>query len=301
MPKDFVSFIEYTPDEVTVLLDESEAMRSAFKCREVKQCLKGKTIALIWDAGGFRNRVAFELGISALGGSWVQVPGPLDERESIEDVAAYLTNWFDAIVARTRKHSHMSRLARAFTKPVINARTDYNHPCEVLGDLAHIRHHRGALDGLRVAFFGEATNLGHSWLEAAARQPISVVQCCPKGYEIDGDLAAATMDGADGTFLTTNDVENALRDAEVVYTDCWPTTATEQERERIEELFGPYCITAERLTLAARNVIFLPCPPVHRGEELSEDALTSPSCRVFEAKEYLLHSQNAVLQSLLGT
>ena len=117
-----------------------------------------------------------------MGGKAVQVPGKLDSKEPIEDVVRYLQNWFHAIVARTETHSHMIRLAKAASVPVINAKTDHNHPCEILADLTYIRAQRGSLDNLKVVFVGEPTNLCHPWFEAAARLPIEVTQVCPKGY-----------------------------------------------------------------------------------------------------------------------
>jgi ornithine carbamoyltransferase len=300
MAKDFLSFLDYAPGEIDALLDLTEHLRHTYQNHQLPRALDGKSIALIWDAEGFRNRVAFELGIAAMGGMAIQVPGRLDERESIEDVATYLHNWFDAIIARTRSHRALQRLAEAARVPVINARTDYNHPCEVLSDLAFIRAQRSSLHGLRVAFFGEATNLCHSWFEAAARQPIHVIQCCPDGFRVAADTLTQLQREAVGTLTVTDDLETALRDAEVVYTDCWPRSAHEEERRHIETVFTPYQITAGRLCMASPNVLFLPCPPVHRGEEVSDDAMLAPSCRVYEAKEYLLHAQNALLMTLLS-
>ena len=181
MAKDFITFLDYSEQEIDSLLDLTDQLHAQYRSGQLPHYLEGKSVALIWDAEGFRNRVAFELGIALMGGIAVQIPGRLDERESIEDVTAYLDNWFDAIVARARKHHHMQRLADAAGVPVINARTDYNHPCEILGDLAHVRAQRGRLAGLKVVFVGEATNLCHSWFEAAARLPIQVVQVCPEG------------------------------------------------------------------------------------------------------------------------
>ena len=163
MTKDFLTFLDYSQSEIIALLDLAEQMRESHRLRRMPQALAGRSVALIWDAEGFRNRVAFELGIASMGGVAVQMPGRLDERESIEDVTAYLDNWFDGIVARVRLHSFMQRLAEAAKIPVINARTDYNHPCEILGDLAYIRARRGSLQGLKVAFVGEATNVCHPW------------------------------------------------------------------------------------------------------------------------------------------
>jgi ornithine carbamoyltransferase len=299
VPKDFVTFLDYTEAEITALLDLADTMAEAWRRREMPRVLEAKSLALIWDAEGFRNRVAFELGIARMGGVGVQVPGRLDERESIEDVAAYLSNWFDAIVTRTRTHAHMLRLAAAATIPVINARTDFNHPCEILGDLAYIRQKRGHLDGLKVAFVGEATNLCHPWFEAAARLPIEVVQVCPEGYEVDPAFLSAARVGAVGRLAVTHNLAAGLRGAGVVYTDCWPYRPNPEAAALVAKRFLPYQITAQRLRAASSNVLFLPCPPVTRGEEVSEDAMTYLGHHVYEAKAYLLHAQNALLATLV--
>jgi ornithine carbamoyltransferase len=299
MVKHFVSFLDFMETEIVALLDLADALREAWRLGQMPQHLRGKSLALIWDAEGFRNRVAFELGIARMGGIGVPVPGRLDVRESIEDVVAYLGNWFDGIVTRTRTHEAMLRLAAASKIPVVNARTDFNHPCEILGDLVYIRAKRGHLDGLKVAFVGEATNLCHPWFEAAARMPIEMVQVCPEGYEVAPDFLSALQPGATGTLRVTHDLASGLAGASVVYTDCWPSRATPEDAERIAKAFLPYQITAERLSQAASDVLFLPCPPVTRGEEVSEDAMAFLGYQVFEAKEYLLHAQNAVLATLL--
>ncbi len=301
MPKDFITLLGYSEEELLSLLDLTDELCKQRRAGTLPPYLKGKSIALIWDAEGFRNRVAFELGIAAMGGIAVQVPGRLDERETIEDVAAYLCNWFDAIVSRARLHSHMERLASAACVPVINARTNHNHPCEILGDLAYIRARRGRLDELKVAFVGEATNLCHPWFEAAVRLPIEVVQVCPEGYFVDPGLLTEMKQNAVGKLWATTDFSAALKDANVVYTDCWPSHNTDEEYRHIQRLFSPYQVTAEGLKMAAADVLFLPCPPVHRGEEVSEDAMQSSTCCVYEAKEYLLHAQNAVLVHLLSS
>jgi ornithine carbamoyltransferase len=300
MPKDFITFLENSEEEIVSLLDLSDRIRDQWQSGQLPSYLAGKSIALIWDAEGFRNRVAFELGIAAMGGISIQIPGRLDERESIEDVTAYLNNWFDAIVARTKSHRAMQRLASAALVPVVNARTDYNHPCEVLGDLAYIRARKGQLEGIKVAFVGEATNLCHPWFEAAARLPIQVVQICPEGYQIDPPLLAELKRGAVGELWVTPDLRDGLRDADVIYTDCWPARVNEAERRRIEQLFTPYQVNEENLAWAKPEVLFLPCPPVHRGEEVSDSAMRSLACCVYEAKEYLLYAQNAVLVTLLS-
>ncbi len=299
MSRDFVSLLDWSQQEIVALLDLADEMRREWRAGPMQQRLRGRRVALIWDAGGFRNRVAFELGIAAMGGTAVHVPRELDAREPIEDVVRYLANWFDAIVARTRTHQHMLRLAAAAAVPVINARTDFNHPCEILGDLSWVRAQRGTLEGLKVAFVGEATNLYHPWFEAAARLPITVTQICPAGYEVRPDVLARMRRGAVGCLETTNEIAAGLAGADVVYTDCWPARATDEDRALVADRFLPYQVTAERLRRARPGALFLPCPPVTRGEEVSPDAMESPACRVYEAKDHLLHAQNAVLATLL--
>ena len=300
MPKDFISFLDWSAEDLKDLVEAVQAFRHRWKEGRSPQALKGLRIALIWDAEGFRNRVAFELGISELGGISVRIPGALDERERIEDVGRYLDNWFDAIVARTSTHEHMLRLASSARIPVINARTSFNHPCEILGDLAYVKERRGDLTGLRVAFVGEATNLGHSWFEAAARFPMHVVQVCPEGYEVEADFLQRIAGEAKGDVSVSRDLPAAIAAADVVYTDCWPAAESEEDWSRIRDLFLPYQVTEEVLATGPSGAVFLPCPPVHRGEEVSEGAMNWEGCRVHEAKEYLLLAQYALLATILG-
>jgi ornithine carbamoyltransferase len=299
MAADFIALTDFTGREIESLMDAAEALRAAWRQGQMPRTLRGRNVALVWDAGGFRNRVAFELGIASMGGRAVQVPGKLDAREPIEDVARYLQNWFHAIVARTETHAHMLRLAAAATIPVINARTDFNHPCEILGDLTYVRAERGSLEGLKVVFVGEPTNLCHPWFEAAARLPITVIQACPEGFGTDPSWLEGLRVDAVGSLQVSHDLSESLRGADVVYTDCWPRRGTAEEGERIRALFLPYQVTEERLRIAGPRCFFLPCPPVTRGEEVSAGAMDRCARHVYAAKEYLLHAQNAVLSMLL--
>lgn len=296
---DFIHLTDFTEAELTSLMDRADALRKAWTVGKMPKGLENRNIALVWDAGGFRNRVAFEMGIQAMGGRAVQVPGKLDVREPIEDVARYLENWFHGIIARTETHAHMMRLADAASIPVINARTDHNHPCEILGDLAFIRARRGSLDGLKVVFAGEPTNLCHPWFEAAARLPITVTQVCPPGWETDPEYIGKLGKGARGRLDVSNDLDGSLSGAHVVYTDCWPKRASDAEAEKIRKEFLPYQITSEKLAKAAPDCFFLPCPPVTRGQEVSAEVMEKHGDTVYKDKEYLLHAQNAVLERLI--
>ncbi|MFW5745488.1 MAG: hypothetical protein ACOC2D_19605 [Spirochaetota bacterium] len=179
--------------------------------------------------------------------------------------------------------------------PTINARTSHNHPCEIAGDLQFVRRVRGSLTDLKVVFVGEVTNLCRSWFEAARILPIHVVQVGPEPYLLPQTQIDALNDGAVGHVAVSPLLdEHALKNAGVLYTDCRPKGADDHTRG----LFTPYRVTRAVVDAIASDGLFLPCPPVTRGEEVSADSLDSPTCRVYEAKEYLLHTQNAIMEAL---
>jgi len=267
-------------------------LEANFTQRREDSSLKGYRVAMWWDGAGFRNRAAFELGAALLGANAVEIPGAVGDGEEIADMAAYLGNWFDAIVVRTPSFQSLAALAEATPTMVVNARTSLNHPCEILGDLAAV-HASGhdITDTTHVVFVGEATNLCHSWLEAAAVLPIAVTQVCPPGFEVDADAWRQLNPSPAGTVQVAHDFEDVLQQAHVIYTDCWP----KEMDSRIGQEFRDLQITADVLDRCSSDVMFLPCPPVSRGEEVSSDAMTHRTCR--EAKRWLLHAQNALLIS----
>jgi ornithine carbamoyltransferase len=299
MSNDFISFLDLSKSELRQILRASQELERSFGTRSMPPLLQGKRIAVIWDGEGFRNRVAFELGIRLMGGELVEVPYSFGAREDAADVASYLDNWFDAVIVRTPSHEALEAFAAAASIPVINARTRHNHPCEVLGDLAYVHAQRGNIEGLKVVYVGQPANLCHSWLEAAAAMPIAVTNVCPPGYEPDASLLRKLRDGGMGTIKLSADLATSVKEADVIYTDAWPAGSDIAEQTELRRAFLPYQISAAVLDRAPSHAIFLPCPPVHRGEEVSGDAMTSSRCKVYEAKAYLLHAQNSLLAHLL--
>ena len=296
--KDFISFTDHPLEELTELLDRADWLRTAWLEHRMPQSLRDHKVALWFYGNGFRNRVAFELGAKSMGALVSFIPGELGEYEPLEDIGGYLDNWFTMLVARVRRHENLLSVAKLSAIPVINARTDKGHPCEVLGDLQYVRRYRGTLDGLKVVFVGEATNLCMSWLEAASVFPIGVTQVCPKGYEVSQETMRRLSQNGAGRLAVTNDLGQALKSVDLIYTDCWPRARDYAEQSRIESEFLPYQITARHLSALGDKGLFLPCPPVTRGEEVSADAMKSSFCKNFEAKENLLHVQNAIMERL---
>jgi ornithine carbamoyltransferase len=256
-------------------------------------------VALIWDAPGFRTRVAFDLAVRGLGAEGVEVPIELGSGEPIEDVTRYLENWFNLAIVRTRDFELLTLVADSARIPVVNALTDHNHPCEVLSDLAFIRANRGTLDGLRVVFVGAASNLAHSWFEAATVLPISVTQVSPPGFEVDLEWYQGLNTDPRGAVELADDLQAAVQKADVIYTDCWPRSADPEEQIDIVRSFGPLQVTPDLLDRSPTGTLFLPCPPVTRGEEVSATAMVHAKCRVYEAKEWLLYAQEALIYEAL--
>jgi ornithine carbamoyltransferase len=294
----FLTLLDYTATELSMILDRANEMAELWRSQTMPQVLHGKRIALWFYGQGFRNRVAFELGAREMGGTVAYIPGDLGVHEPIQDVAGYLQNWFSMFVIRAQRHEDLLEVAARSTVPVINARTDRGHPCEIMGDLLYLRQLGRDLGTLKLVFVGEPSNLCMSWLEAAAVFPMRVIQVCPPGYEISASSLEALRSRAAGHISVTHDLRSALVDADVVYTDCWPEAKTAADQARVRAAFLPYQITVEHLAGLGERGIFLPCPPVTRGEEVSDEAMQSSKCRNHEAKSNLLHVQNAIMEYL---
>jgi ornithine carbamoyltransferase len=278
--RDLLALDDLTASDILGILKRAQDFAGTWSERRMPQSLAGKRIALVVNDGGWRNTTAFDLGIRSMGGLCVHAPLRLDRRETIGDLAAYLDNWFDAVISRAPELAMLRALAEAATAPVINARTRRNHPCETLGDLAFYWHRHGRIDGIKVAVVAPEANILGSWVEAAHVLPLEVVQVYPERWHARSAASAA--------FRTSTDL-GELDDAQLVVTDCWPEDADPDELQ-------DYRITAALLDRLDRDLAFLPCPPVTRGQEVSEDAMLHATCRVPEAKSFLLHAQNAALE-----
>lgn len=278
--RDFVQFHDLSADTIQSIVDRAQVLAAAWNSRAMPQSLTGRRVALIADDGGWRNTTAFDLGVRAMGGICVQPPIRFNIHETTADLAGYLDNWFDILVVRTRDLSTLRELASNARAPVVNARTRSNHPCETLGDLAYVASKRAGLDGLKVVGVSPAANILRSWVEASISLPLQVTQIYPEDWHLK-DIASPNF--------TASTSLDALFDADVIITDCWPDGA------RADQLLD-YQLSASLLDRCRPDVIFLPCPPVTRGQEVSADAMSHRACSSTVAKAYLLHAQNALLE-----
>ncbi|HTF92660.1 MAG TPA: ornithine carbamoyltransferase [Verrucomicrobiae bacterium] len=264
--------------------------------------LPGKGLALVFEKPSLRTRATFAVGMTQLGGDAIYL-GPaevgLGTRETPADCARNLDRWFDLITVRTFAHKIIKEMAEYSSVPVINALTDDFHPCQVLADCQTLIEHKGDLDGLKIAFVGDGNNMVHSWLEAAVIVPFSFALACPKGYEPDETiLKRAVRAGADITI--THAVEEALSNADAVYTDVWTSMGKEKETQARLNAFRPYQVNSRTVAMAKKDAVVMHCLPAHRGEEITHEVLESPQCVAFDQAENRLHVQKAIMVWLLN-
>ncbi|HWT60888.1 MAG TPA: ornithine carbamoyltransferase [Rhizobium sp.] len=280
--RNFLEFHDIPEAELRSVIARAGVLARAWHERTLPQSLVGRRVALIADDSGWRNTTAFDLGVQAMGGICVHVPIGFNGREEPGDLAGYLGNWFDMLVIRTRELATLKAVAAAAPVPVINARTRSNHPCETLGDLAYIMSRRGSIDGLKVVGVAADANILRSWVEASIVLPIEVVQVYPERWHISD----ATL--LNERFRASTDM-GELSDADVVITDSWPGDA-------VGDALAGYRIGTDILDRLPKDAIFLPCPPVTRGQEVTAEAMEHSLCQSRAAKAFLLHAQNALME-----
>jgi len=301
--RDFLRLDSLSSTELGVLLERAAAMKAD---RGPMDVLAGRSIAVIFEKPSTRTRVSFEVGIAELGASPVVLTASdlqLGRGETIEDTARTLSRYVHAIVIRTFAQERLERLARAASVPVVNALSDYEHPCQVLADLLTIGEHRGSLAGQTLAYVGDGNNVAHSLMLGAALSGMHIRVGAPAGYEPLGLVVQRATEIAHTTGATvtvTNDAHAAVADAGIVYTDVWASMGQEREAEERRILFAPYQVSEALLGAAADDAIVMHCLPAHRGDEITDEVVDGPRSVVFDQAENRLHTQKALLAWLLG-
>lgn len=299
--KDLLSLHEITTEDLYAILDLAADLKEKQKAGIEHHLLKGKTLGMIFEKSSTRTRVSFETGMYQLGGQALFLSKndlQIGRGEPIRDTARVLSRYLDGIMIRTFKHSTLEELAEYASVPVINALTDLLHPCQVLADLMTIKEHIGQYKGKKLAYIGDGNNMAHSLLYGCTKVGMDVAIASPQGYKPDetvvkNALAEAAVSGSVVTI--TDDVHEAAKGADVLYTDVWTSMGEEAEREqRLKDLAG-YQINAALLAEANEGCIVMHCLPAHRGEEITEDVLEAQADVIFDEAENRLHAQKAVM------
>lgn len=301
--RDLISIAELSFADITGIFTITRELKRHTRSGRRPPLLAGRTLAMMFQKPSLRTRVTFEIGINQLGGSAIHLdpndirPG---ERESVRDIAQNLARWVDIIVARTYDHSLLLELATSAPIPVVNGLTDLLHPCQVLADCFTLLEIRGALPGTRVVFVGDGNNVAHSWLHAAGRLNIDLTLACPPGYEPQPDILAWAQANARGTIEVTHDPHQAVRGADVIYTDVWTSMGQERDAGKRRRAFRDYQVNERLVKLAAPDVLVMHCLPAHRGHEITDGVLDGPHSIVLEQAENRLHVQKGILVWLFG-
>ena len=303
MSRHFLTITDLSERELRGLLADAAQMKR--RRAAGRDALAGQTVALVFQKPSMRTRVAFEVAVFELGGAVVylgQEDIQLGQREPIRDVARVLSGYVEGIVVRTFAHRDAEEFARFATCPVINGLSDLVHPCQALADIFTIEEHFGRLKGINVAYIGDGNNVLHSLLEGGAMLGVNIAVATPTAYRPEGSIwkAAARRAKAHGALLAWHaDPKDAVRGADVVYTDVWVSMGQERERTKRLRAFRSYQLNRTLLEVAARGYRIMHCLPAHRGEEITDEMMEGPHALVFEQAKNRLHVQKALLMFLL--
>src|SRR3989344_1830625 len=299
--RNFLAIGDFTAKELDFLLTTAIALKKKGDSSE----LKGQTLALLFEKQSLRTRVSFDVAMHRLGGHSIylsQAEVGLNKRESTGDIARTLSRYVDGIVLRTYAQKTLLDLAQSAGVPVINALSDEEHPCQALGDLLTIREKKGKIQGCRIAFVGDGHNVASSLAQGSIISGAEFTICSPKGYELAGSVIKKIEKYAresGGVFRTAATPEEAVKNADVVYTDVWTSMGQEKSETRTKAFAG-YSVTAGLMALAKRDAIFMHALPAHRGEEVTDEVIDGKQSVVFDQAENRLHAQKAVLLLLMG-
>jgi len=301
--KDLLSIGDLTLDEAWGIINRAIRMK---KRRAMSSILAGKTLALIFEKPSLRTKVSFDVAMYQLGGHSVylsQAEVGLGSREPIADAAKTLSRYVDIIAARTFAHATVESLAKYATVPVINALSDSEHPCQALADIMTIYEKKGKLEGLTVAYIGDGNNVSNSLMLACVLVGMNFRIASPKGYELPDKivrlgLRSSKKVGAEIALL--KEPREAVKGADVVYTDVWTSMGQEAEAEKRRKAFAGYQVDAKLMKLAAKDAIFMHPLPAHHDEEVAPGIIDSRQSVVFDQAENRLHVQKAILAEILG-
>jgi ornithine carbamoyltransferase len=300
MKRDFVSFTDLSREEVLNIIDYAKKLK---KDKFADRSLEGKSIGLIFMKQSTRTRLSFEVGVYQMGGQPIYISGSttqLSRGEDIKDTARVMSRYLDGIVIRTFSHQEVEELAKFSSIPVINALTDYQHPCQVLADLMTIDEELGGLENKKVAFVGDGNNMANTLLLACALMGMDISVATPSNYEPNGKAVYESVEIAKkfGSKITiTNDPKEAVLEADVIYTDVWVSMGQENEKGK-KDVFKPFTVNKDLVLLAKPNAIVMHCLPAHKGEEITEDVFEQYSDVIFNQAENRLHVQKSLMSFL---
>jgi ornithine carbamoyltransferase len=303
--KHFISIADWTTEELRHALEVSKRLKKQLKeTGRNDAILGGKTLAMVFEKPSLRTRVSFAVAMAHLGGQGLLLREDevgLDKREPTPDVARVLSGMCDGIMARTFEHEKILKLAKFSSVPVINGLTDFNHPCQAMADVMTIEEHFGNLTGRTIVFVGDGNNVARSLADACGKFGMRFVLASPSGYE----LSEVEIDGVmarypELDFVLSRDPMEAVRDADVIYTDTWVSMGQEEQKaQRLADFHG-YIIDENLMSQAPGHAVVLHCLPAYRGLEISEGVMEGAQSLIFPQAENRLHFQKGLVAVVMG-
>lgn len=298
--KHLLKLLDLSSEEIIGILDLADQLKYERKNKIPHRHLEGKSIGLIFQKSSTRTRVSFETGIYQLGGQPLFLSSrdlQIGRGEPVQDTARVLSRYLDGIMIRTYEQKEVEDLAKYGSIPIINGLTDLCHPCQVLADLMTIREHYAKLEGLKLAYIGDGNNMTNSLIVGCLKTGMKISVACPEGYRPD----PMALDFAKGNpaFELTDDPAQAIKGADVVYTDTWASMGQEDEKEARIKAFAGYQVNAELMKLAAPGAMVQHCLPAYRGQEITDEVFEAHADELFEEAENRLHAQKAVMVTLM--
>ncbi|UII56994.1 ornithine carbamoyltransferase [Cytobacillus spongiae] len=303
--KSILTLSELSSEQIQFILDKAEQMKT--NKEDGTHLLQGKIVGMIFDKPSTRTRVSFEAGTLQLGGHALYLNGQdlqLGRGETIADTAKVLSSYVDAIMIRTFSHQTVEELSLHASIPIINGLTDLYHPCQALADLLTIKEQKGQLKGVKLVYVGDGNNVANSLMLGAASMGITMEIVTPPGYEPQPSItkfAQLLAAKSGGRVMLHHDPFEAVKGADVIYTDVWTSMGQEQENEKRLMDFVNYQVNTTLLKEASQDYIFLHCLPAHRGEEVTSEVIDGEHSVVFQQAENRLHVQKALLAEILSS
>lgn len=302
--KDLISIAELSQSDIEEIFNVTKELKEWHNKGYDEKCLSGKILGMIFEKSSMRTRVSFEVAMVQLGGHAIYLTQSdinLGKREAVKDGARVLSRYVNGIAIRTFGQDTIQELARYATVPVINALSDYLHPCQALTDLYTIKEKLGTYANLKIVFVGDGNNVARSLAQICAKLGLQFHIASPKGYELTADFISKTRQMAEGNDLIQmyQNPKEAAEDANVLYTDTWVSMGQESEKEVRKQAFQDYQINNELLKLSKNDVKVMHCLPAHRGEEITDEVIDGPHSIVYDQAENRLHVEKALLKLLL--
>ncbi len=292
----FLSSFDLTKDEINHILN----LAKDFKNKDLNVNASGKVLGLIFDKSSTRTRVSFQVAMTRLGGTTIDLnptTSQIGRGEPIKDTARVLSRYCDVMAIRTFDHSDLEEYAKWSSKPVINALTDLEHPCQALADFLTIKEEFGRLENLVITFVGDGNNVANSLILCGALLGVKIRIACPKGFQPNKDIIskAKQIRGNDDFLTITNDPSKAALDANVLYTDVWTSMGEENQKDEKDREFNGYLLDQSLVNKAKEDAIVLHCLPAYRGKEITNQVMEGEKSRIFDQAENRLHVQQALL------